>query len=112
MILKDNTKYSSTVDNLEAYKSLQCIANRQISDLLDDDGNDLLIYPHSFGQCEDGSGKQYLLSLQTLWKDRKCTKVILETGNMVGFIGVNGQSVSIHSRFSEKQKRISFCIIC
>ena len=79
MILKDNTKYSSTVDNLEAYKSLQCIANRQISDLLDDDGNDLLIYPHSFGQCEDGSGKQYLLSLQTLWKDRKCTKVILET---------------------------------
>ena len=108
MILKDNTRYSSTVDNLEAYKSLQCIANRQISDLLNDDGNDLLIYPHSFGQCEDGSGKQYLLSLQTLWKDRKCTKVILETGNMVGFIGVNGQSVSIHSRFSEKAEEDFF----
>ena len=59
MILKDNTKYSSTVDNLEAYKSLQCIANRQISDLLDDDGNDLLIYPHSFGGNTNTSATLY-----------------------------------------------------
>ena len=35
-------------------------------------------------------------------------KVILETGNMVGFIGVNGQSVSIHSRFSEKTQEDFF----
>ena len=101
MVLKDNSKYSSTVDNLEAYLSLQSIANRQISDLLGDDGNNLLIYPHSFCQCDDEAGKQPLLSLQPLWKDRQCTKVILETGNMAGFIGVNGQTVSIHSRFSE-----------
>lgn len=108
MILRDNTTYASTVDNLEAYLSLQCVANRQISDLLNDDGNDLLIYPHSFCQCEDGSDKQHLLSLHTHWKDRQCTKAILETGNMVGFIGVNGQSVSIHSRFSEKAEEDFF----
>ena len=41
------------------------------------------------------------MSLQTFWKEKKCTKVILETGNVIGFIGVNGQSVSIHSRFSK-----------
>ena len=82
MILKDNTRYSSTVDNLEAFLSLQCIANRQISELLADDGNGLLVYPHSFGLCEDGSDKQHLLSLQTQWKDRQCTKAVLETGNI------------------------------
>ena len=98
MILKDNTPYSS--DNFEEYLSFNNIANRKISELLDDKGNDLLVYPHSFSQCEDEMGSQYLFSLQTNWKDNKCTKAILETGNMVGFININGQSVSIHSRFS------------
>ena len=36
LILRDNTKYSSTSDNLEKYLSLQNIANRNISELLDD----------------------------------------------------------------------------
>ena len=48
LILRDNTKYSSTADNLEKYLSLQNIANRNVSELLDDKDNDLLIYPHSF----------------------------------------------------------------
>lgn len=52
MILKDNTQYSSS-DNFEEYLSFNNIANRKISELLDDMGNDLLIYPHSFNQCED-----------------------------------------------------------
>ena len=43
LILKDNTKYSSTADNLEEYLSLQNIANRNVSELLDDNDNDLLI---------------------------------------------------------------------
>lgn len=106
--LKDNTKYSSTVDNLEQYLSLQDVANRNISELLDDNGNDLLIYPHSFCQCKDEMGKQHLFSLQTHWKEKQCTKVLLETGNMVGFIGVNGKSVSIHSRFSKNAEEDFF----
>lgn len=100
MILRDNTKYSSS-DKLGEYLSFNNIANRKISDLLDDRGNDLLIYPHSFSRCEDEMGSQYLFSLQINWKENKCTKAVLETGNMVGFIGMNGQSVSIHSRFSK-----------
>lgn len=108
MKLRDNTKYSSTANNLEQYLSLQYIANRKISELLDENGNDLLIYPHSFCQCEDDTGKQHLLSLQIHWKEKQCTKAILETGNMVGFIGVNGKSVSIHSRFSSKAEEDFF----
>lgn len=108
MVLKDNTKYSSTADNLKEYLSLQSVANRKISELLDENGNDLLIYPHSFCQCEDEAGKQHLFSLQTLWKEKQCTKVILETGNMIGFISVNGQSYSIHSRFSKNTEEDFF----
>lgn len=103
MILRDNTNYSFTADNLEEYLPLQNIANKKVSDLLDEDGNALLIYPHSFCQCEDESGKQHLFSLQTQWK-----KVLLKTGNMVGFIGVNGKPVSIHSRFSQNAEEDFF----
>lgn len=108
MILRDNTNYSFTADNFEEYLPLQNIANKKVSDLLDEDGNDLLIYPHSFCQCEDELGKQYLFSLQTQWKEKQCTKVLLETGNMVGFIGVNGKSISIHSRFSKNSREDFF----
>lgn len=108
MILRDNTTYSSTADDLEAYLSLQSVANRKISELLDENGNDLLIYPHSFCQCEDETGKQHLLSLQTHWKEKQCIKAILETGNIIGFIGVNGQSLSIQSRFSKNAEEDFF----
>lgn len=108
MILRDNTKYSFTSGNLDEYLMLQNIANKKMSDLLDENGNDLLIYPHSFYQCEDEAGKQYLFSLQSQWKGQQCTKLQLETGNMVGFIGMNGKSVSIHSRFSKNAEEDFF----
>lgn len=99
----DNTLYTCT-ENIEEYLSLQTLSNIKISELLDDSGNDILIYPHSFSACEDEIGSQYLFSLQTGWKENKCTRVILETGNLVGFIGLNGHSVSIHSRFSNNEE--------
>lgn len=108
MILKDNTKYSFTADNLEEYLPLQNIANKKVSDLLDENGNNLLIYPHSFHLCEDEADKQYLFSLQAQWKEKQCTKLLLETGNMVGFIGMNGKSISIHSRFSKNTREDFF----
>lgn len=108
MTLRDNTRCSYTADNVEKYLSLRSIANRKISELLDENGNDLLIYPHSFYQCEDDADKQCLLSIQTHWKGNICTNVVLETGNMVGFIGVNGQSVSILSRFSQNAEEDFF----
>lgn len=108
MILRDNTNYSFITDNLEEYLPLLNIANRKVSELLDEDGNHLLIYPHSFRLCEDEAGKQQLFSLQLQWKEKQCTKVLLETGNMVGFIGMNGKSISIHSRFSKNEREDFF----
>lgn len=99
MTLKDNSTYSSTSENLEEFLSLQNVANRTLSELTDECGNNLLIYPYSFEECEDKIGNQPLMSLQANWKGKQCTKVHLTTGNLVGFIGVNGHSVSIQSRF-------------
>lgn len=100
MILKDNTAYSSTADNIEEFLALQNIANRNIAELVDEYGKSLLIYPYSFSECEDDMGKLPLFSLQTSWDGKQCTKAHLTTGNLVGFIGVNGVPISIHSRFS------------
>lgn len=63
---------------------------------------------HSFRLCEDEAGKQQLFSLQLQWKEKQCTKVLLETGNMVGFIGMNGKLISIHSRFSKNEREDFF----
>lgn len=101
MILRDNRSYKATPQEIDAYLSLQSVANRNISELLNENGDNLLIYPHSFSQCEDKIDDQELFSLQTSWKEKQCTKAVLTTGNIAGFIGVNGQSVSIQSRFAE-----------
>lgn len=108
MILKDNTKYFSSSENLEDFLKLQNIANRNISDLLANKDNKLLIYPHSFYECEDEVGKQVLVSLNTKWNGNKCVNAALETSNIAGFIGINGLSISIQSRFSESDREDFF----
>ena len=104
MILKDNTEHSSTADNIDKFLSMQNFANKEISKLLDENGNSLLIYPHSFFQCNDEADKQVLFSMQTSWKNKECIKVELQTGNLAGFIDINGVSVSIHSRFTNDEE--------
>ncbi len=101
MILKDNSKYSSTSSNVEEFLKLQNIANRKISELLDEHGNNVFIYPHSLFECEDDTDTHNLFSLQTTLRGETCKKAILETGNIAGFISINGLSLSIHSRFSQ-----------
>lgn len=108
MTLTDNTSYSSTPNNIETFLSLQNIANKKISDILDENDNNLLIYPYSFDKCEDGIDQQCLLSLQTHWKEKQCTKATLQTGNIIGFISANGHAISIHSRFSPKAEEDFF----
>lgn len=107
IVLADNTSYP-IINNIEQYLSLQEIANKPISGLLSETGSNLLVYPHSFYQCKDENDKQSLLSLQLHYKDNQCTKVILETGNIAGFISVNGQSLSICSRFAKTAEQDFF----
>lgn len=101
IILRDNSTRPASPQEIDAYLSLQSVANREISELLNEYGDNLLIYPHSFSQCEDQIADQELFSLQTSWKEKQCMKAVLTTGNIAGFISANGQSVSIQSRFTE-----------
>lgn len=107
MILRDNTIYSFA-ENIEEYLSLQNISNRKFSELLDENGNNLLVYPHSFYHCEDETSNKPILSLQTNWDGKKYTRATLETGNIAGFIEANSQSISILSRFSQNTEEDFF----
>lgn len=101
MYLKDNTKYFSKENDLEKFMAFQNVANKKISDLLNDKGCNILVYPYSFYQCEDEIGKQHLLSMQTYWKGNQCSRAILDVGNVAGFFSINGEQITISSRFSE-----------
>lgn len=101
LCLNDNTPYSVKADELCAYNALRAIANRPVKDIVDSHGNNLLIYPHSFRQSKYKIGSQSILSWQTIWRDGKCDGSDISTGNVVGFIGIDGCDITIKSRFSE-----------
>ncbi|WP_301055777.1 hypothetical protein [uncultured Muribaculum sp.] len=106
--LKDNTTYSSErtshskdIGDISDYLVLDRIANCDISDLMDENNNSLLVYPNSFGECDDRIGSQKLFTLQKIcWDKGRCVKATLSTGNVAGFIKFDGMHVTIHSRFS------------
>lgn len=65
---------------------------------------DLLVFPHSFSELKDGIGDLSIVTLrEAQFSDRKCVSVKACTGNLMGFIGINETSVSIHSRFTHKK---------
>lgn len=66
---------------------------------------DLLVFPHSFSELRDGIGSLSILTLHgAQYSDGKCVSVKACTGNLMGFVGVNETSVSIHSRFTHKKE--------
>ena len=66
---------------------------------------DLLVFPHSFSELKDGIGDLSILTLhEAQYTDGKCVSVKACTGNLMGFVGVNETSLSIHSRFTHKKE--------
>lgn len=107
--LKDNSSFSIPKEDIESYLFLRNIANRDIATILDEQGNGLLVYPHSFAECKDALEKQTILSLQETESDEgKCSSLKIQTANMVGFIGMAGRNISISSRFSDCSKEDYF----
>ena len=65
---------------------------------------ELLVFPHSFSEVKDGIGTLSILTLHDAqYNDGKCISAKACTGNLMGFVGVNETSVSIHSRFTHKK---------
>lgn len=100
MRLTDNSHYKATSDTLTAFLPLQCLANRPLSDIVNDRNCPVLIYPHSFKECKDTIANQHLFDLRLNWQGTRCKGADLDTGNLVGFIGIGNLSITINSRFS------------
>ena len=65
---------------------------------------DLLVFPHSFSEMNDGIENLSILTLRDVqYEGTECVSAKACTGNLMGFVGVNSTSVSIHSRFTHKK---------
>ena len=56
---QDNSEYTCSDD----VKQFFPIADRPLSELMDDNGNSLLVYPHSFHDCRDGIGQLHIVDV-------------------------------------------------
>lgn len=66
---------------------------------------ELLVFPHSFADQKDGIAEMSILTLKdTQYEGEKCVSTKVCTGNLMGFVGVNETSVSIHFRFTHKKE--------
>lgn len=66
--------------------------------------SDLLVFPHSFSDLKDGVGDISILTLKDAqFTNGQCVSVKVCTGNLMGFVGINNTSISIHSRFTHKK---------
>lgn len=66
---------------------------------------DLLVFPHSFTEAKDCIGDLSIVTLHDVqYADGRCVSAKVRTGNLMGFVGVNETSLSIHSRFTHKKE--------
>ena len=73
-------------------EDLQLIANVQIKNLKSDERPNLLVFPRDLGYYGDDLGEGQIISFHD-----DC----ISTGNIMGFVGVNGTQVDIISRFAK-----------
>lgn len=98
--LTDNY-YEGTPIDKECIPDVLQIAN--ISRLKD--APDLLVFPHSFSDLKDDAGDLSILTLKdAIFEEGVCASVKACTGNLMGFVGINDTSISIHSRFTHKKE--------
>ena len=96
--LTDNNLGSSgNVYDRKDIAELFPVADKTISELCKDNEN-LLIFPHSIGQSDDRIDGSTILSIQNTSDP---DKVRINTGNVMGFIGVGNLQLKIQSRFDE-----------
>ncbi len=93
MKLFDNS-YSSPIIS-DSIRPLFKIANKSIAELCADNDK-LLVFPHSLGACDDRISESTILNFKTTDSPEK---VVIQTGNIMGFVGVGGLRLKIQSRF-------------
>lgn len=90
--LTDNLDWTA-VSKLEGLSDKSIDDLRKIADLrLSKENENLLVFPHSFGDHCDDLGDNAIFSL---------SGNEIKTGNIMGFVGINNTQVSIKSRFAQ-----------
>lgn len=77
--------------------ALRYLSSHSLSEMRNDKGCDVLVFPHSFKETKDEIGDSYVLDFA---EDKDGNPESITTGNLVGFIGYKGTEICIHSRFS------------
>lgn len=98
--LRDNDYLGTTIpqDNIRDVQRIADYGRLQ-------DAPELLVFPHSFSELKDGIGDLSILTLHDKeYQDGVCVSAKAHTGNLMGFVGINGTSISIHSRFTRKKE--------
>lgn len=72
-------------------EDLQKLALPTIGDLAQNDNGGLLVFPPNLNEYGDEIGEQHIIQY---WNNT------LQTGNIMGFVGINNTRLRIHSRFS------------
>ena len=76
------------------------IANRSINDIIECNPS-VLVFPDNLSFSKDEIGEQCILSLTD---NADVSKVKVSTGNILGFIGINGIQINLKSRFDSSTK--------
>ncbi len=85
---------SSRTITHEAHDALLRIAGQSLAEL--NKHNKILIFPKDFTKSDGDIGKQTVFEIKKSEKG----EFYLSTGNIMGFIGINGMQLRIHSRFA------------
>lgn len=93
----NNIGSSGNVFDRKEIAELFPIADKSISELCKDNEN-LLIFPHSIEDTDDRIGGSTIFGLQNTSDP---DKVRVNTGNVMGFIGVGNLQIKIQSRFDD-----------
>lgn len=104
--LTDNNrgKLSPTLFNRKDISSLYAIADKDVAQLCKEHDN-LLLFPYSIDKADDQIGKTSVINLlNTSDPD----KVQIQTGNVMGFIGMGNLQVRIKSRFDKAEGKGDF----
>ena len=87
------------------YDNLSKIANTSVEELTKNNTS-LLIFPQVLGLHDDGIGEEPIFNLHGNPEQPESVK--LETGNLMGFIGLGDTQLKISSRFSKPDKNDHF----
>lgn len=93
----NNLGSNSNIYDREDIAELFPVADKTVSELCKDNEN-LLIFPHSMEQSDDRIESSTILGIQNTSDP---DKVRINTGNVMGFIGVGNLQVKIQSRFDK-----------